>query len=67
MSVDTHTKGRTLDSYARARAADVIVLIDPDLASLPVEISVKKAGLFGRGVAVVVDGVDGAPCPINLI
>ena len=67
MSVDTHTAGRTLDGYARASADDVMLLIDPDLARLPVEIVVKKAGLFGRGVGVHVDGVDGAPCPLNLI
>lgn len=67
MSVDTHTTGRRLDGYARASADDVIVLVDPDLARLPVEIVVTKAGLFGRGVGVRVDGVDGAPCPIKLV
>ena len=67
MSVDTHTAGRRLDGYAQASTDDVTVLIDPDLARLPVEIYVRKAGLFGRGVGVFVDGVGGAPCPINLI
>ena len=67
MSVDTHTTGRRLDGYTREHADGVTVLVDPDLARLPVEIVVTKAGVFGRGVGVHVDGVDGAPCPINLI
>ena len=67
MSVDTHTKGRKLDGYTREHADGVTVLVDPDLSRLPVEIVVKKAGLFGRGVGVHVDGVGGAPCPIHLV
>lgn len=67
MSVDTHTSGRKLDGYTRAEADGVTVLVDADLARLPVEIVVQKAGLFGRGVGVHIDGVDGAPCPINLV
>ena len=67
MSVDTHTSGRRLDGYSRAHADGVTVLVDPDLARLPVEIFVQKAGLLGRGVGIHVDGVDGAPCPINLV
>ena len=67
MSVDTHTSGRRLDGYRPAEADGVTVLIDPDLARLPVEIFVKKAGLLGRGVGVDIDGVDGAPCPIQLV
>lgn len=67
MSVDTHTHGRKLDGYRRERSADVTVLIDPDLARLPVEIVVTKGGILGRGVGVHVDGIDGAPCPINLV
>ncbi len=67
MSVDTHTNGRTLDGYAQTSVDEVLVLVDADLARLPVEIRVTKAGLFGRGVGVLIDGVDGAPCPIQLI
>jgi hypothetical protein len=67
VSVDTHTTGRTLEGYTRASIDEVLILIDPDLARLPVEIHVTKAGLFGRGVGVFVDGLDGAPCPIDLI
>ena len=67
MSVDTRTAGRTLDSYLPTRIGDIEILIDADLARLPVEVTVMKAGLLGRGVGVHVDGVDGAPCPINLI
>ena len=67
MSVDTRTTGRTLDGYQRARIGEVEILIDADLAGLAVEVTVMKAGLLGRGVGVHVDGVDGRPCPINLI
>ena len=67
MSVDTRTSGRRLDGYQRTRVGDVEILIDIDLARLPVEVTVMKAGLLGRGVGVHVDGVDGAPCPINLV
>ena len=67
MSVDTRTSGRRLDSYQRNRVGEVDILIDADLARLPVEVTVRKAGLLGRGVGVYVDGVDGAPCPINLV
>jgi hypothetical protein len=67
VSVDTRTAGRRLDSYEATKVGDVEILIDADLVRLPVEITVMKAGLLGRGVGVHVDGVDGAPCPINLI
>lgn len=67
MSVDTHTSGRRLDGYTSEHTDGVTILIDPDLARLPVEVVVKKAGLLGRGVGVHIDGVDGAPCPINLV
>ena len=67
MSVDTRTTGRRLDSYFPTRVGEIEILIDADLARLPVEVTVMKGGLLGRGVGVHVDGVDGAPCPINLI
>ena len=67
MSVDTRTAGRKLDSYQPTRIGEVEILVDADLARLPVEVTVMKAGLLGRGVGVHVDGVDGAPCPINLV
>ena len=67
MSVYTRTSGRKLDVYHQAQIGDVVILIDRDLARLPVEVTVKKGGLLGRGVGVHVDGVDGAPCPINLV
>ncbi len=67
MSVDTRTAGRRLDGYQPTRIGDVEILVDADLARLPVEVTVKKAGVFGRGVGVHVAGVDGAPCPIDLV
>ena len=67
MSVDTRATGRRLDIYHRKQVGDVVILIDRDLARLPVEVTVMKSGLLGRGVGVHVDGVDGAPCPINLV
>ncbi|MFQ5557874.1 MAG: hypothetical protein ACE5GB_10270 [Acidimicrobiales bacterium] len=68
MSVDTHTTGRKLNRYKRHRLEDdVRVLIDPDLARLPVEVTLVTKGLFGRGLKVIVDGIDGAACPIEVI
>ena len=67
MSVDTRATGRRLDAYHRTRVGDIVVLIDRDLARLSVEVTVMKSGLFGRGIGVRIDGVDGAPCPINLV
>ena len=67
MSVDTRATGRRLDAYQQTQVGDIVVLIDRDLARLPVEVTVMKSGLLGRGVGVHVDGIDGAPCPINLV
>ena len=67
MSVDTCVTGRRLDAYHRTQVGDIVVLIDRDLARLSVEVTVMKSGLFGRGIGVRIDGVDGAPCPINLV
>ena len=67
MSVDTHTTGRALDGYQSTHIGQIEVLIDADLARLPVAVTIVKAGLFGRRVGVRVNGIDGAPCPINLI
>ena len=67
MSVDTRATGRRLDIYHRTQVGDIVILIDRDLARLSVEITVMKGGLLGRGVGMHVDGVDGAPCPINLV
>jgi hypothetical protein len=67
VSVDTRATGRRLDTSHRTQVGDIVVLIDHDLARLPVEVTVMKSGLLGRGVGVHVDGVDGAPCPINLV
>ena len=67
MSVDTRATGRRLDAYHQTQVGDIVVLIDRDLARLPVEVTVMKSGLLGRGVGVHVDGIDGAPCPFNLV
>ena len=68
MSVDTRTKGRRLDAYLRQTLDhDVTVLVDPDLARLPVEIDLFSRGLRGRKLGLDVGGYDGAACPINLI
>ena len=67
MSVDTRATGRRLAAYHQTQVGDIVVLIDRDLARLPVEVTVMKSGLLGRGVGVHVDGIDGAPCPINLV
>ena len=67
MSVDTRATGRRLDAYHRTQVADIVILIDRDHARLPVEVTVMKSGLLGRGIGVRVEGVDGAPCPINLV
>ncbi len=69
MSVDARTKGRKLDSYRRTSTDldDVTVLVDPDLLRLPVDVTVTAAGVFRRGLSADVDGIDGAPCPIQLV
>lgn len=68
MSVDTHTKGRRLDSYLRQPLDDgVAILVDPDLARLAVEIDLYGRGLRRRKLGVDVGGYDGAACPIELI
>ncbi len=68
MSVDTHTKGRILDSYLRQPLDDgVAILVDPDLARLAVEIDLYGRGLRRRKLGVDVGGYDGAACPIELI
>ena len=66
MSVDTRTAGRTLDGYLPSQVGDIEILVDADLARLAVHVTVVKGGLLGRGIGVHIDGVDGAPCPINL-
>ena len=68
MSVDTRTKGRRLDSYLSQNLdEDVTVLVDPDLARLPVEIDLYSRGLRGRKLGLAVGGYDGAACPIDII
>jgi hypothetical protein len=68
VSVDTRTKGRRLDSYRRQSLdRDLVVLVDPDLARLPVEIELYGRGLRGRKLGLDVGGYDGAVCPIELI
>ncbi len=67
MSVDARTKGRRLEGYRRQRLGDQELLLDPDLFKLPVEMTITTGGLLGRKLTVVVDGLDGAPCPIQLI
>ncbi len=68
MSVDAHTKGRKLDGYRRHRLGDGIkVLVDKDLQRLPVEVLVVAGGLFGRSLDTRIDGLNGAPCPIEIL
>ena len=67
MSVDTRATGRRLDVYHQTEVGDIVILADRDLTRLPVEVTVMKSGLLGRDVSVHVDGVDGVPCPINLV
>ena len=67
VSVDTRTKGRRLDGYTVRRIDDHEMLLDPDLFRLPVEMTITTGGVFGRKLAVTVDGLDGAPCPIQLL
>ncbi len=68
MSVDTRTKGRRLDSYRRQRLDDdVTVLVDADLARMPVEIDLYGRGLRRRKLGVDVGGYDGTACPTQLI
>lgn len=68
MSVDTRTSGRRLGSYHRQHLDDgLAVLVDPDLARLPVEIDLYGRGIRRRKLGVAVGGYDGAACPINLI
>jgi hypothetical protein len=42
-------------------------LLDPDLLKLPVELTITRGGLFGRKLGAVVDGLNGAACPIQLV
>lgn len=67
MSVDTRTKNRRLDGYHRQHIDGHEVLLDPDLLALPVELTIMTGGIFGRKLTAAVDGLDGAPCPIQLI
>ena len=67
MSVDTKTKGRRLDGYRKQRVGKYMVLLDPDLLKLPVELTITTGGVFGRKLTAAVDGLDGAACPIQLI
>lgn len=67
MSVDTRTKGRRLDSYTVRRIDGHEVLLDPDLLKLPIELTITTGGIFGRGLSATADGLDGAPCPIQLL
>ncbi len=68
MSVDTRTTGRRLARYRRHRLdAGVTVLVDPDLARLPVEIHLFGRGLGKRRLGIDVTGYDGAACPITLV
>jgi len=68
VSVDTRTKGRRLDGYTTRRIdKDLTLLVDPDLARLPVEVTVIVAGMLRRELGVDVEGVYGAACPIQVI
>ena len=67
MSVDTRTKGRRLDGYTVRRIDGHEMLLDPDLLTLPVELTITTGGIFGRSLSATVDGIDGAVCPIQLI
>lgn len=67
MSVDTRTKGRRLDGYTVRRIDGREMLLDPDLLKLPIELTITTGGIFGRGLSATADGLDGAPCPIELI
>ncbi len=67
MSVDTRTKGRHPDSFTRRHIDGHEVLLDPDLLTLPVELTITSGGVFGRSLDAAVDGLDGAACPIQLL
>jgi hypothetical protein len=67
VSVGTHTKGRRLDGYNEERVGEHVLLLDPDLLKLPVELTITTGGVLGRKLTAAVDGLDGAPCPIQLI
>ncbi len=68
MSVDAHTEGRKLDGYRRHRVGDGLkVLVDPDLHHLPVEVLVVTGGILGRSLDARIAGIDGAPCPIEIL
>ncbi len=43
------------------------MLLDPDLLKLPVELTITTGALLGRKLTAAVDGLHGAPCPIQLI
>lgn len=66
MSVDTRTQGRRLARYRRQRLGEVTVLVDPDLARLPVEIHLVGRGLTRRRLGITLTGYDGAACPITI-
>ena len=67
MSVGTSTKGRRLDGYTRRTVDGHELLLDPDLLRLPIALTITTGGLLGRGLSATADGLDGAPCPIQLI
>ncbi len=68
MSVDARTKGRKLDGYRRHRVGGgVKVLVDADLQHLPVEVLVVTGGVLGRSLDARITGIDGAPCPIEIL
>ena len=43
------------------------IKLDPDLLKLPIELTITTGGIFGRGLSATADGLDGAPCPIQLL
>ena len=44
-----------------------VLNVTGDLFKLPVELTITTGGVFGRKLTAAVDGLDGAPCPIELI
>ena len=67
MSVDTRTKGRRLDGYTRHTIDGHELLLDPDLLKPPIELTITTGGILGRGLSATAEGLDGAPCPIELL
>ena len=51
----------------RERVDDHELLLNPDLLKLPVELTIVSGGLLGRKLGAVVDGLNGAACPIQLV